>query len=180
MMKEHPIRSAISSDIRALVALEHDYSTDHVWQMSYSAGSGETAAAFREVRLPRPMRVTYPREAGSLLDDWLSRACVLVAESEAAPCGYLTMLEGPAPGAGWIMDLVVGARHRRQGIATRLLQAGRAWASEKGLGRLFLEMQSKNYPAICLARKLGFSFAGYSDRYYPDQDIAIFFSLDLA
>jgi RimJ/RimL family protein N-acetyltransferase len=38
-------------------------------------------------------------------------------------------------------------------------------------------MQSKNYPAIALARKLGFSYSGYSDRYYADQDIALFFYL---
>jgi RimJ/RimL family protein N-acetyltransferase len=38
-------------------------------------------------------------------------------------------------------------------------------------------MQSKNHPAIAMARKLGFSYAGYSDRYYVDQDIALFFSL---
>ena len=179
MIKDLAIRPAVSSDIPRLVALEHDYSTDHVWQMSYRASSGEIAAAFREVRLPRPMRVTYPREAKRLMDDWLNRACLLVAESEGASCGYLTLLEGPAPGAAWVVDLVVGARHRRQGIASRLLQAGRQWATERGLGRLFLEMQSKNYPAVCLARKMGFSFAGYSDLYYPDQDLAIFFTLGL-
>ena len=40
-------------------------------------------------------------------------------------------------------------------------------------------MQSKNNPAIRLAQKMGFAFAGYSDRYYRDQDIALFFCLEL-
>jgi hypothetical protein len=31
-----------------------------------------------------------------------------------------------------------------------------------------------------LARKLGFAYSGYSDRYYPNEDIALFFYLDLA
>ena len=44
------------------------------------------------------------------------------------------------------------------------------------MNQLFLEMQSKNYPAICLARKNGFAFSGYSDRYYSDQDIVLFFT----
>jgi ribosomal protein S18 acetylase RimI-like enzyme len=44
---------------------------------------------------------------------------------------------------------------------------------------MFLDMQSKNYPAIRLAQKMGFVFSGYSDHYYPNQDIALFFSLDV-
>jgi ribosomal protein S18 acetylase RimI-like enzyme len=53
------------------------------------------------------------------------------------------------------------------------------WARARGFVRLFIEMQSKNYPAIMLARKLGFVFSGYSDHYYPDEDISLFFSIDL-
>jgi len=43
---------------------------------------------------------------------------------------------------------------------------------------MILEMQSKNYPAISLARKMGFVFSGYSDRYYPDREIALFFTYE--
>ena len=38
------------------------------------------------------------------------------------------------------------------------------------------EMQSKNYPGISMANKLGYEFCGYSDRYYTNQDIALFFA----
>jgi hypothetical protein len=41
---------------------------------------------------------------------------------------------------------------------------------------MILEMQSKNYPAIQLAQKLGFDFCGYNDNYFDNQDIAILFS----
>jgi hypothetical protein len=47
------------------------------------------------------------------------------------------------------------------------------------MSQLFLEMQSKNIPAIRLATKMGSVFSGYSDRYYPNQDIALFFALSL-
>ena len=56
------------------------------------------------------------------------------------------------------------------------LRAAQTWASERDSNQLMLEMQSKNYPAICLANKLGYEFCGYSDRYYPNQDIALFFA----
>ena len=51
-----------------------------------------------------------------------------------------------------------------------------AWMEQHNKGQLVLEMQSKNYPAICLAIKLGFEFCGYNDRYYQNQDIVLFFA----
>jgi GNAT superfamily N-acetyltransferase len=179
-MESTNVRRATSSDIPLLASLDHHYSTDHVWQMGYNAGSGDIAISFREVRLPRAMRVEYPRDPGRLADEWNAKLSIQVAEADEEKLGYVTLVEGPAAGSVWITDLVVDLPHRRQGVATRLVAAAREWARQARHGRMFLEMQSKNYPAICLARKLGFAFTGYSDRYYPDQDIALFFALDLA
>ncbi len=172
------VRQAISTDIPALMALDHDYSTDHVWQMAVSRVTDEAGVTFREVRLPRPMRVAYPRDPRRLADEWTRQAALLVAETAEQRLGYLALTVGPAAEAVWITDLVVGSAHRRQGIGTRLLGAARDWCRPRALARMFVEMQSKNYPALSLARKLGFVFSGYSDHFYPDQDIALFFSVE--
>jgi GNAT superfamily N-acetyltransferase len=174
------IRAAISSDIPRLASLDHHYSTDHVWQMGYQAGPAEIAVSFREVRLPRPMRVEYPRDPGRLADEWNAKLSLQMAEAMEEPVGYTCLVEGPAAQSVWVTDLVVDLRYRRQGVGTRLLSAARDWARERRQGRLFLEMQTKNHAAVSLARKLGLVFAGYSDRYFPDQDIALFFVWELA
>ena len=57
-----------------------------------------------------------------------------------------------------------------------LLKAAHRWAMEHNLKQLMLETQTKNYPAISLAQKQGFHFCGYNERYYPNGDIALFFS----
>jgi len=178
-MEIFSIRKANSSDIPALMALDHGYSTDHVWQMAVDNGQEQVGVTFREVHLPRPMRVTYPRDPQRLADEWTLYAKLLLAATEEDLLGYVTIIEGPAIESGWITDLVVSLRCRRQGVASRLLQAARDWCRDNGMRRMFIEMQSKNYPAICLARRYGFIFAGYSDHYYPEQDIALFFSLEL-
>jgi GNAT superfamily N-acetyltransferase len=170
------IRKAVSSDIPVLVELDHGYNTDHVWQMAVEKEANALGFTFRETRLPRPMRVRYPRRPELLIEDWTHKAAVLIAEGEGDPMAYIVLQEGPAEDAVWVTDLVVDLRHRRQGVATKLLHAARSWCLERDIGRLFLEMQSKNYPAIRLAKKNGFIFAGYSDQYYPDQEIALFFS----
>jgi GNAT superfamily N-acetyltransferase len=179
-MQTLQIRNAISSDIPHLMQLDHGYRTDHVWQMNTREDSEEFAVSFREVRLPRPMRVNYPRDPSRLADEWILHSGFLVAERDGNVIGYITFIDGPAPNAAWTTDLVVGHGDRRQGVATHLLRTGIEWCKERSLGRLYVEMQSKNYPAICLCKKMGLRFLGYSDSYYPDLDIALFFGYDVA
>jgi hypothetical protein len=38
-----------------------------------------------------------------------------------------------------------------------------------------LEMQSRNYPAIQMAKRMGFEFCGFQDLYYANRDLALFF-----
>ena len=180
MIPDQPlVRQAISSDIPKLIGMDHGVNTDHVWQLALQQGAGEIGALFREVRLPRPMRVNYPREPQELADVWTQHAGLLIAESGETPLGYISLIDGPAFHSGWVQDLVVDLRFRRQGVATHLLNAARNWCRERGRERIFVEMQSKNFPAISLMRKNGFSYVGYSDHYYPEQDIVIFFAREL-
>lgn len=178
-MQKIQIRNAISSDIPHLMQLDHGYRTDHVWQMNSREDTGELTVSFREVRLPRPMRVNYPRNPSRLADEWVLYSGFLVAERDGSLIGYISFVDGPAPNSAWATDLVVGQSDRRQGVATHLLRTGMEWCKERGLHRLNVEMQSKNYPAICLCKKLGLRFLGYSDSYYPDLDIALFFGMDI-
>jgi GNAT superfamily N-acetyltransferase len=178
-MEPFVIRPAVSSDISRLMELDHGYSTDHVWQMALQTSAPAIEIAFREVRLPRPMRVAYPRRVERLADEWTERSVVLVGEVEGRAAGYLSLSPAPAPEAMWITDLVIDPAFRRQGLGRRLLSEAIGWARARGQGRLFFEMQSKNYGAIQLAQKLGFVFSGYSDFFYPNEDISLFFSFDL-
>ena len=125
------------------------------------------------------MRVTYPRDSSRLADEWTHAALLLGYFQEDICVGYLSLTTSPAPDTGWVTDLVVDSPFRRQGIATQLLGGTKRWCIENDLSRITLEMQSKNYPMIALSKKLGFRYAGYSDAFYPDQEIALFFSFEL-
>jgi ribosomal protein S18 acetylase RimI-like enzyme len=179
MSEDIHIRKAISSDIPRIIQMDHGSSTSHVWQLSLNKQAGEIVATFREVRLPRPMQISYPRDPQRLPDEWTRSAALLLAERNEEPLGYLVLNRAMAEQSGWVTDLVVDVRYRRQGVGSRLLRAAKLWCHEQGFQRLFLEMQSKNYPAIALAQHTGFQYAGYSDIYYRDQDIALFFVHEL-
>jgi GNAT superfamily N-acetyltransferase len=170
------IRPAISTDIQKMISLDHDFATDHVWQMTIDVTEIQTQVSFREVRLPREVHVNYPRIYRQLLDNWTERDLLLLAEEGESVYGYISVQLGLAPASAWIEDLVVERLHRRKGIGGALIQAARDWCAKKRLHRLTMEMQPKNYPAIRFATNQGFEFSGYNDQFYRRQEIAIFFS----
>lgn len=173
------IRPAELVDLENCLRLNHSYLTEYVWQMDVQEGASLVTVNFRTVRLPRAVHVKYPRDRQALLSGWHRRDCFLVAtaDKDERIVGYLTMGAHDWHRTGWVADLVIDADHRRQGIATRLLLEAKDWARKAGLRRLMVETQTKNHPAICFLERNGFSFCGYNDRYYANQDIALFFSL---
>jgi ribosomal protein S18 acetylase RimI-like enzyme len=80
------------------------------------------------------------------------------------------------PRTVWLKDLVVLEEARQKGIGTALTIAAQDWGVERGYRRMTVELQLKNYPAIHMFRKLGYEISGYSDQYYLNQDIALFFT----
>jgi ribosomal protein S18 acetylase RimI-like enzyme len=178
-MAEIQIRPAVSADLSLLLALDHTCQSEYVWQMDIVREQGQSGAIFREIRLPRPVTVRYPRPPQALAEGWGKRSGVLVALIGEQPAGYVRLNDALVPGTAWIIDLVVAPRYRRQGIGTGLVLEAQSWAAERKNTRAQLEMSSKNQPAIRLAQKLGYEFCGYNDRYYDNQDITLFFTRTL-
>jgi len=178
-MPEIEIRPAIATDIPELTALDHTYSSEFVWQMEIQVEDKQIGINFREIRLPRSVRVEYPRPTHTLEEDWTRRSGLLVAILEAQVVGYVSLMLDIAPITTWITDLAVVRRVRRQGIGSTLVLAAQEWGEQRNTRRLVLEMQPKNHPAVHMAQKLGFSFCGYNDRYYANHDIGLFFAKSL-
>jgi ribosomal protein S18 acetylase RimI-like enzyme len=174
------VRAAQLADLNACYEMDKSYATDHVWQMQSHSDGRSVDARFDVVRLPRPMEVDYPRHPDELLDNWRQEQCFLVEVDEAEQAlGFVDMAAQAWHSTAWVRNLAVHKDHRRQGVATSLLRAARTWAGDNGLTRIMAEAQTKNYPAIRLFQKHGFTYCGYNDRYYTNGDITVFFLLRL-
>jgi aminoglycoside 3-N-acetyltransferase I len=83
----------------------------------------------------------------------------LVALDEAAVVGGLVAYElhklERARSEVYIYDLAITQSHRRQGIATRLIEQLRAIAHERGAWVIFVQADYGDDPAIALYDKLG-------------------------
>ena len=174
-MTETQIRPTIASDLPRLMGMDHSILSDYVWQLELRKDSGQINALFREVRLPRSISLSYPYNPFSLADEWTRKSAIFTALAGNDAIGYLALMERPSS-LVWISDLVISPEWRRQGAAGELVRAAEEWSLNRGHRRLFLETQSKNYPAIRFAQKHGYEFCGYNDHYYLTQDIALFFA----
>ena len=170
------VRLMVPKDLPELSMIDHSYETEYVWQMELETGEKRINATFTEVRLPRPMTVSYPRDNNHLIENQNNFSVVLVAEVDKQLAGYITSVIEPSWQIAVVPDLVVSKAYRRKEVGTSLIQGLQAWGRQNNIGQLQIEMQSKNYPASQLVNKLGYEFCGYSDRYYPNRDITLFFS----
>lgn len=172
-MQIHP---AELTDLHACYKMSAAYTTDYVWQLQARTNEHKLDVQFSTIRLPRSMKVEYPRSPDELFEHWDQAGCFLVArDAEDEVIGFLDAWPHPWQNLLWVFNLVVEKNNRRKGTGALLIQAARRWAVQQNLGKLMLETQTKNYPAISFAQKLGFQFCGYNERYYPNGDIALFF-----
>ncbi|MBN1230341.1 MAG: GNAT family N-acetyltransferase [Anaerolineales bacterium] len=175
-MADIHIRPFQKTDLPALMEIDHSYTTAYVWQMDISTLEREYLVSYREIRLPREMEVEYPRHYLNQSSEWEGKENILVAYDLNSPVGYITLMKTPIENTLLVSGLAVNPSSRRSGFGTGLIYAGLQWAKENQYRFLQLEMQSKNYPAIKMAQKIGFDFSGYSDKYFINQDIALFFT----
>jgi GNAT superfamily N-acetyltransferase len=175
-MAEILVRKAVSPDIELLSKFEHAVKTDCVWQMMQQNDAGKITTSFTDTRLPREMRLTYPRSPDFLLERWNSYSVVLVACMHKVPVGYAALNGSFSEKLLWVRDLVVDELWRRKAVATTLIQSVNDWGKPRGYSKIILEMSSKNFPGISLAKKCGFDYAGFNDSYFNNNDIALFFT----
>jgi ribosomal protein S18 acetylase RimI-like enzyme len=88
------------------------------------------------------------------------QSIVLVAEgTDGTRLGFISLTEGKdAVGAarGHVADLAVTPDARRMGVGSALMKAGEAWARDRGLPALSLDVWSMNERALAFYRRLGY------------------------
>lgn len=174
-MAEVAIRQAISSDIPNLVKFDHSCETTHVWQLSSTTNDFHVDIQLRELKLPRPLRLAYPRRPELLMDTWTRHSLFLIAAIEGKLAGYLILDKREDLKSAVASDLVVDSPFRRQGIASALVISAQEWLKKQDATRFVLEIPAKNHPGVALAQKLKFENNGFIDHYYSNQDILLTF-----
>ncbi len=171
------IRDGYERDIEYCLLLDHSYRTQTAWQMRFHSDGDQFEIRFHPERLPRDLETVWTPGEQRLLASLPPEHCLLIAANSNTGelLGYLALHADPVHNIARLHDLVVTRPWRRNGIGTRLLQVGRQWARERQLLRLLAEVRTRNFPAIRFFQRAGLTFSGYSDHYFPQHEIAVFF-----
>ncbi|MEM7033631.1 MAG: GNAT family N-acetyltransferase [Chloroflexota bacterium] len=173
------IRQAEPVEFQACSQIDGRYETDYVWQMHCLEQDRFVQITFNQLRLPRTMMVDYPLLSQDLYTCFEQSTHVLIATYQEQLLGSIQANIDPINQTLTIHHLLVYPEMRQRGIGFALLKAIKAQAIKQGCRQLSAVMQTKNYPAICLAQKAGLLYCGYNDRHFHNGDIALTFSLKI-
>lgn len=169
------VRTVRDEDWEACLNVDLSYETDSAWQMDEHQSLGEWRISFREIRLPRTLRIRPSAPDERLMKSWQKRDSFWVAIEHREIIGYLGLDLDLARHQARITDLAVAPEHRRQGVATALLERATEWCLRQRVEQLVLVCPLKAFPAISFAMKHRFGFCGFQDAYWPGQEVALFF-----
>jgi ribosomal-protein-alanine acetyltransferase len=102
-----------------------------------------------------------------------------VADLNGLPVGFL--IGRIATDEFEILNMAVSPAHRRNGIASKLLESALEFSRIAGCVRAYLEVRASNEPAIALYARHGFAECGRRAHYYRDPvEDAVLLSLSLS
>ena len=165
------------------MAISTGVASNHVWQLAVERDptatleTTEYAIALRCSRLPRPVNIKLPGEPLDVV--WKRAVAMFVAAQDDVVGGYLVLTAADERPAATIARLVVAPPLRRRGTARALVRTAAQWAAAEGMTTLLGHCSARNHPAATLYTRLGFTFCGYSDTYYPRNELALFWQRKL-
>ncbi|MBX3190433.1 MAG: ribosomal protein S18-alanine N-acetyltransferase [Labilithrix sp.] len=149
-----------------------------------SAGDVSAAIAI-DIEAFQPSEIGAGREDPRVLRDQQLReeiarpwARVRVARRGDAVVGYALVWH--VVDEVHLLNVAVAASERRRGVARALMDDLLAYARDKGVARILLEVRASNAPAISLYEAFGFTRFSVRERYYADGEDAIEMSLGVA
>ncbi|MBI5034162.1 MAG: GNAT family N-acetyltransferase [Chloroflexi bacterium] len=172
------IRLATLADLNACLLLDDSFETDYVWQVDERRDAHSISSVFRLTRLPRTMKVTGVISRDGVSEKYRKGSNLWVYDNGGV-CGFIAASVEEWNQSANISHVAVARVQRRKKIGTQLMQTVLEWARLKKLSIVLADAPTKAYPAIAFYQKHGFSFCGFSDRLYPNRDIAMLFALKL-
>ena len=174
-------RDAVAEDIAFCLALDSDFESEHVWQMTVQDGGDEIQINCRRQRLPRRLEARHVTDPVDLEIALRHDYCFIVIQDRNSNhlLGFITLRIDEKSQVAYLQDLVIDRLYRRRSLGSRLIHVARVWASEFNLRQIIFEIPTTNYPCIQFAQALGFSFCGFNDHHFANREIALFFSLSI-
>ena len=170
------IRRPTLHDLNDCAQLDASFTTQRVWQLNLGVEPNDIQVNLHLVRLPRPINVKPMSNGENLMKPWQRGDCMFTARHDNTIAGFIHVVLESGSRVGYIQRHIVAPDFRNQGIGGKLLDYALQWSRDHRLGSVIAQVSTKNHPAVAFYLDRGFSFCGFNERFYADQEI----TLDLA
>lgn len=182
MTEQKPItiRLATMTDAPNIARLNLNFESETVYRAAIddqlNTTNEEITIAFQKVRLPKQDTIPFQRPPKELFEGSLRGDEVVVAMIDNTPVGFLQLEIDAGRSCLRLSTGGVTSDQRNTGIGLALLNYAETTAKKLELKRITVALQSKNTPAIAFIQKQGYRLSGYEEFYFPNLELALFFT----
>jgi len=175
------IRPLVALDLTAFKRVASGYSSGSKYVVTYSSAEDCVSFELQLFTLDKPYTKKFEHD-----DETLERYQRVLNEGYSFGAYEGNLLVGIIIGEPhewnrslWVWEFHVVGTYRKMGVGRRLMECVAEKAKRAGFRTIVCETQNTNVTAIKVYRKLGFSLEGidisyYSNKDYPDGEIAVF------
>ena len=138
---------------------------------------GQVSDHYLDVTMPAASRADWERKLPDLL---AGAGCVVIAEADGAPIGFICALAANADGSVYVNNLHALPDRKGLGVGSALLDAATRWARETGAQAMHLRVLETNTPAIGFYQSRGWRCtARVEDEWAGEAIVALIYATDL-
>lgn len=178
-MPEIELRIANMSDCPLITKIDLDFDSDFVWKSQIIDDLDSYSIIFQTIKLPKTIHVPFQASNETALENMVKRKEVLIARYENQAVGFVRLEQDETNNRILMKTGGVKPEYRRKGIGSAILTSVQEIALNNGVSRLVCTVQAKNDPAIRFIMAKGFQFCGYQEFFFPNLEIALFFSKNI-
>ncbi len=178
-MPEIELRVADMSDCPLIKKIDLDFESNYVWKSQIVDDLDSYSIVFQKIKLPKTISVPFQAGDAFAVEMMVKRQEVFVTRYENQMIGFVHLERDIINNRILIKIGGVKPEYRRKGIGTAMLSGIQSLAQQNAIGRVVFTVQAKNDPAIRFLMSKGYQFCGYQEFYFPNLEIALFFSKNI-
>ncbi len=178
-MPEIEIQLANMVDYPLIRKIDLGFESNYVWKSQIDDDLDAYTIVLQKIKLPKTIHVPFQAGDETALENMVKRNEVFVARYEKQVIGFVHLDRDLVNNRIEIKTGGVKPEYRRKGIGTAILNGIQEMARQNEIARIVMTVQAKNDPAIRFLMSKGYQFCGYQEFFFPNLEIALFFSKNI-
>ncbi len=170
---------ATMADYPLLKRINLDFDSNYVWQSQMNDDVNEYSITLKNVKLPKTIHVPFQANDENNLEMTIKLNEIILIRTDRQEIGFIRIEQDELAHRIILRNGGLKPEYRRQGIGTIMLGQIEEIARQNNITQILCIIQAKNDSAIRFLTAKGFRLSGFEEFYFPNMEIALFFSKNI-